>query len=252
MDDIIDYVVKRAKYIAVIAIYFIFMFTNILAYPLRKIMVEIIEIFGFNIEKQQFYAMFNFIFFAIFTIIFIIILRKDLKNDLVKTKETAFTNDDTSLEGTNFFLKVVLTYSLYIVIGMFVSLILSILPITMESSQNQEVIEEITTGGSSISISMILTVVFLGPFVEEVVFRLAIFKIVPHVVPAVLLSTFIFAGIHIDFGSEPFYLILAYIPAGVALSLSYYFSKNIFVTIATHMGMNALAITIIILPTLLQ
>ncbi len=256
MNNIIDknigIIEKRAKYIAIISMYFIFMFTEVISYPIAKILIKTIDIFDINVEKEQINAMFQFLFFTVLTITFIIMSRKDLKEDFAKTKATAFSHDDNSIEGINFFLKVIFTYAIYMVIGMIVAIVLTLLPITLESSQNQENIENITTGGSTIPISMILTIVFLGPFVEEIVFRLAIFKIVPHVVPAVLLSTFVFAGIHIDFGSEPFYLILSYIPAGVALSLSYYFSKNIFVTIATHVGMNAIAVMFMIIPALLQ
>ncbi len=252
IDNNIDNIEKRIKYIIIFALYFIFMFTNIIGYPLGKIMIEIIDMLDLEVEQQQFYAMFNFIFFAILTLIFILMLRRDLKDDLIKTKDNVLTHEDGNVENMNFFIQVLLTYSIYMLVSIIVAIIFTILPITQESSQNQDSIVEITTGGSSISISMILTVVFLGPFVEEIVFRLTIFKVIPHIIPAILLSSLIFAGIHIDFGSEPIYLILTYLPAGVALSLSYYYTKNIFVPIATHMGMNALAVMIMVIPTLFQ
>ncbi len=242
MDNFLEHIKNRSKYIAIIAIYFIFMLTPILSIPLRELMYIVLDVFNLEVEKEQFIAMFQLIFFATLTIIFIVMLLKELKDDAIKTKKTLTTNNEDSFETMNYFINVGMTYMLYILVAFIVSLIFMILPITQESSNNQDIIEGITTGGEVVPISMILAIVFFGPFVEEIVFRLALFKVVPHVVPAVLLSTFVFAGIHIDFGNEPFYLILSYIPAGVALSLSYYYSKNIFVTIGTHTIMNGLAV----------
>ncbi len=246
MVKLINTLIERGKYILIIAIYFVSLFTVLLVKPIAKFILEIVDIFDYTIDEQQFRSMYNFGLFLVLTVIFVLLLRKELTEDFKKTAKSSFTHDEDSIDGINFFAKIAATYILYILIIYVVSIIFLIFPITQESSQNQDGIVDMATGGSKTPITLILSVVLLGPFVEEIVFRLAIFKTVRHVIPAMLLSTFIFAGIHINFFVEPFYLVLTYVPAGFALSLSYYYTDNIFVTIVTHMFMNGLAMTMML------
>ncbi len=166
MDNLKDFFVDRWKYFVIIATYFILMFTPILAYPLAKSLVFVIDTLNINITNEQLNGTFQFIFFMMLTVTFVVLIFKDLKEDLFKTGRESITFDE-SRPGFNFFLQMLFTYIAYMLIAIIVGIIISMLSVTLESSQNQEAIESITTGGDIIPISMILTIVFLGPLLRN-------------------------------------------------------------------------------------
>lgn len=88
-----------------------------------------------------------------------------------------------------------------------------------------------------------LTVIFIAPFSEEVIFRLAFRDIIPKNLLYILISGIIFGGLHvigsINTGYELLYLI-PYCSLGIAFSKMYQESNNVFVSYVIHVLHNAL------------
>jgi membrane protease YdiL (CAAX protease family) len=95
---------------------------------------------------------------------------------------------------------------------------------------------------------MLVTVVIIGPIVEELVFRKLFFGLIPNVWIALATSTIVFTLIHLstEMASGDWKRILlaslGYLPGGIGLGLIYIkYKKNIFVPIIAHMLVNLLA-----------
>ena len=114
-----------------------------------------------------------------------------------------------------------------------------------ENSQNQEVLNNLVTASLFDRVSLVIFTVIFAPFVEELVFRRAIFGFFEKVnIPlAILISGLSFGFIHVLSGD--YIQLIIYGSLGVALAYTYYRSnKNIMAVIAIHMVYN-LVITII-------
>ena len=120
------------------------------------------------------------------------------------------------------------------------------------SSTNQELIEEVFNHKSLAALMLIETVIF-APFVEEMVFRKAIFNVFknkPLWIP-ILISSFAFSIIHMaatDFGWKWVVLYIPYLTCGFMFAGIYKLSgENIYVTMFVHMINNLMACLLIIL-----
>ena len=109
------------------------------------------------------------------------------------------------------------------------------------TSQNQEAIESMMSQWYNIIMVGIFSVIFV-PFVEELVFRKAIYGIFYRKwgnVAAILLNSFIFAAIHMTSEITNFAGYLPYFLMGTVISFAYFYSgKLIMVPILIHMFWN--------------
>lgn len=131
--------------------------------------------------------------------------------------------------------------------------------IQLGDSANQQAIVEMLKGDALLF--MVITIVFLAPISEELIFRKSIFGLIKNEKIAYVVSSLVFAFIHITeeaFGIfsgniglgfyKLFYNFIGYIIPALALGLIYITSKkNIYVTILTHMLWNTLSIVLIFL-----
>lgn len=114
-----------------------------------------------------------------------------------------------------------------------------------------DAVNEITINriaASSGYIWMFLAAVIFGPIVEELVFRKAIFGLIPNNIVAVIVSSLVFGLIHVDTEllTGDFMLIfttgIRYVAAGLAFGTSYViYKKNIFIPTFAHMINNLLS-----------
>ena len=96
-------------------------------------------------------------------------------------------------------------------------------------------------------IFMFLSSAIFAPFVEEIVFRKAIFSFFKNDWLALLTSTLAFALIHV-IASLDFIHIFPYLAAGFIFSLAYILSKrNIWVTIIAHSLINLISFIVLVL-----
>ncbi|NLD26178.1 MAG: CPBP family intramembrane metalloprotease [Acholeplasmataceae bacterium] len=114
------------------------------------------------------------------------------------------------------------------------------------SSENQEMIESALE--SNTSILMLLTVLLLAPFIEEILFRKLLFGVVEekiHLKPifAIIISALFFSALH---ALDIFYF--QYLPLALVLCVSYYLSKNnIFVPMLIHLINNSTVLLYLII-----
>ena len=105
------------------------------------------------------------------------------------------------------------------------------------------------------------TIIFFGPFLEEIVFRFGLRKAFHKEIPYALTSAFIFGGLHVLTALDEFTLVnllshikefLFIIPYG---SLGFYFAKayyetdNIFTSIVPHMLHNSFSVLLILITS---
>lgn len=190
---------------------------------------------------------FQFAGYIILLIVFPLLFFTIFKEDLEKFKKTPLKN----------VLIVVIGFILMYVLTIIVNQIFEYFNFPL-SSQNQDSIENVLK--SNLAPIVIITVVVLAPFVEEVIFRKMLFgtcettfRLKPIV--SVILSTLIFSLIHVSeevtnvfSGASPIYLvaILLYLPLSLILSLSYKLSNNnIFVVILIHLLNNLLSVLLV-------
>ena len=112
-------------------------------------------------------------------------------------------------------------------------------------SENQATIESLMTG--PYLIPMVLMTGLFAPIYEELIFRKSIFALIKKPWIAFIVSSILFAGIHVVSGGD-FILIFAYlIPSLVFGALYWYCDKNIYVTIAIHMLNNIISVIAVLL-----
>lgn len=114
----------------------------------------------------------------------------------------------------------------------------------VEVAQNQYIIEGMM---DSYPLIMAVTVVFFAPFIEEVVFRLAMMNLIKWPVAGILASSFIFGLMHVI--GDDFLNILPYMAMGIPLGLSYHRTKNIWYPIGIHFLQNLMGALMILLLT---
>lgn len=106
------------------------------------------------------------------------------------------------------------------------------------ASQNQQTAEALLTVSPAV---MALNVVILSPFVEEIVFRFAIFKLFGHRFRSVVISIVIFALAHVVMAGD-YLTILPYLFMGGVFAFSYYKTRTIWVPVIIHTIANGLAV----------
>lgn len=121
-----------------------------------------------------------------------------------------------------------------------------------QTSANQSTLENMINNGQSVIV--FITVLFIAPIVEELVYRKAIFSLLSKqkmIVP-LMVSSLAFALPHMLQGQENVWawiiLFIGYLVSGIVLGLIYHFShKNIYASIFAHMLNNLVAFLMIVL-----
>lgn len=110
-----------------------------------------------------------------------------------------------------------------------------------DQAENQAILEAQLNGPLFDRATLVLFAVLFAPFVEEMMFRLAGFRLLQKVtwIPpwgVIALTAIIFGSIHV-LGDNPIQVIY-YAGLGVVLGTIYHYSKNIIAPIAVHMVFN--------------
>jgi uncharacterized protein len=188
------------------------------------------------------FSLLNFSIYITLLPLLLIILKKDLTEDW-----------DSFKQIKPMWFQIIAVGYLYIVIGNFVAVYLqnffsNLLGILPTESVNQASIE--TALSSNGAIFMILAAVILGPVIEELIFRKAIFGLIKSDKIALAVSTFIFGAVHLlGEGSILVGLVngIAYFIMGLIFGYIYIKNdKNIFAPIAVHILSNLISIVLII------
>ncbi len=118
------------------------------------------------------------------------------------------------------------------------------------TSANQSSIESLLNITNPSTLIYVVCLVIIGPLVEELVFRKAIFNIVPNKKIAAIISCLLFGLLHtIDYDYSTLELIVITLPyffAGVAFSYVYIKTDNIVTSYILHAFLNLLAVILIL------
>ena len=179
-------------------------------------------------QEFRFISITNLALYLTLFLIFIYMLRSYLKEQLTYTKNNLHE-----------FIKITLIGLVGLFIAVYAtSMIMELLGVT-ENSENQEVLNGLVTAATFDKVALVIFSIFLAPFVEEIVFRRAIFGFLEKIsIPlAVIVSGLTFGFIHVLSGD--FIQLIIYGSLGLALAYIYYRSnKNIMTVTAIHMIYN--------------
>ena len=178
-----------------------------------------------NILIQVFAYIPLLIFFAIFLI-------RDFINDFI----------DFGKDTKKNFLKILMWFGILYAASYAISIVYQILNITGQSD-NESLLTLMMD--SDAKILFLITIVIIGPFVEEVLYRKLIFDTVEKTfklkpIFAIIISVLIFALIHVS-DAENIIYVFQYIAMAIPITLSYHLSKNnLFVSYGVHVCNNLL------------
>ncbi len=134
---------------------------------------------------------------------------------------------------------------LYFVVNFITNIVTNLLKIILKTgvtSENQNQIEAVMTSNFGGAIFMIISVVILGPLVEELIFRKSFFKLIPNKIAAIIVSSIIFGLLHtfsFDYTLTDLLIVtLPYAMSGVAFGYCYYKTENIYPCYILHAGLN--------------
>lgn len=192
---------------------------------------QYIPIFLFNIKKANIsISLLLNVFSNIIEFLFLLwFFRKDLQKDFSKFKKNIKSNLDIGFK--------------YWIVGLLLMMIsntLISLFIHNISSQNEVMVQKML---DSIPWIMFINTAFLGPFIEEMVFRRGFRLIIKNKWAFVLISGFVFGLMHVIFSFSNIYeflFVLSYAFVGCSYALSYYESDTIFTPITMHMLHNGI------------
>ncbi len=121
----------------------------------------------------------------------------------------------------------------------------------IDVAYNQQANETII---SNFPIYSIISIIICGPFIEEITFRLSFKEYIKNKYVFCIITTIIFAGIHVFNGLTSPMELLLFLPYGaLALAFSIILSKtdNIFTTVIIHTFHNSLAVMLIALTNII-
>ena len=121
----------------------------------------------------------------------------------------------------------------------------------LDTAYNQQVNELVI---STLPLYSIISIVVCGPFIEELTFRLSFKEHIKNKYLFYIITTFIFAGIHVFNGITSPIQLLFFIPYGaLALAFGIIVNKtdNIFTTVLIHTFHNSMAVVLLALSSLL-
>lgn len=194
------------------------------------------DVFSLDPANQLAYMLLNSItnltlYLSLIALVFIF-LHFELKVDFLKLKQTTpKTTFNRALE----------TLGMLYIAGIIGNLILLLLGVE-GTSGNQMVIELLLR--SPYAVLIIITAVFLGPFVEEAIFRVAGFSLFPKTVNpsiVILITALLFGFIHVA-ESQDYIMIIPYFFQGIALGHMYAKYNNFYIVFLGHALYNLVAI----------
>ena len=92
-----------------------------------------------------------------------------------------------------------------------------------------------------------LFIIIIGPIIEETLCRLLPYKFIKKAPVYIIVSAFVFAGLHVVEDPNPFIYIWAYVPDALYYGYRYYKTQDILVTISLHSFHNLVSVLIMIL-----
>ena len=229
---------KNKKWVPIV----IFILLLILMSYLPIIPLRLFKIDIGNFSKSML-VLYNFICDLGYMIIIFFFYRKDIIKDLKDLK--------------NNFAKIFDAAFKYYVVGLILMIVTNLLIGLFFSSANANNEEAVREYINLYPLYMLFSVSIYAPFVEEMLFRKAIYNcVLPYKQNIftkyiyVILSGLIFASLHVVGQSDKlvdYIYIIPYLSLGVAFALLYYKSKNIFSTIMMHSLHNTVTILLYIL-----
>lgn len=169
----------------------------------------------------------------ILVVVLTIIYRKTLKEDFKKLKDNFYSCMDCGIK-----------YWLLGLVTMMVSNILIMFIFTEAKAGNEEGVQNLIAGSGFISL---IAIGILGPIIEELTFRKAFHDVFKNKWLFVLISSFIFGGLHVVLTLNSLWdlvYIIPYCSLGVAFGLMYAKTANIYTSIIMHMFHNTAITTI--------
>lgn len=202
---------------------------------------------GDIIITDLFNQIINFVSYLVFAALLIYILMPSIKLDIPQLK--ALSKKEIATHSGIGVLWILAFGIVFNIISFMLYRIFDIIP---ETSMNQMMINRALKSPGAIFI--ILTAVFVGPIVEELVFRKSFFGLIKNPKIALTVSSVCFGLIHMTTeiiqGDILMVVIngIGYISGGLALGYIYMKeNKNIFIPIIAHMAYNLLSIVLSIL-----
>lgn len=93
----------------------------------------------------------------------------------------------------------------------------------------------------------ILMAIIIAPIIEELVFRYLPYRFISNKKVYIIISSIIFASLHVINDSNALYYIWCYLPNATYLGYRYYKTKDLSVTISIHIFNNALSLLPVII-----
>lgn len=193
--------------------------------------IDILRLLNINFSNwdNNDIVIFNFVMDLIILITSLIILFKYIKIDFIEF-----------IGKIKHYLKKSLKYwGITLLLSLIINSI--VLMVAKDEPINQQGIDELL---KTLPIISSIIICLIGPIVEELVFRLSLYKILnkyPKIF--ILVSGLIFGLMHLNSGDHILYL-LAYSMPGIILALTYTKTKNIFVPISIHIFNNTLSLIV--------
>ena len=187
----------------------------------------------FNKDEMFLSSTVNLIIYLIGIVLFVVYLKEYLLTDL----------NDVKLRNIKLGSSVILGYFVLILSNNVSASIMDVISQFIEiedTSLNQEAIVQLIKGGYLVP--MIITSVICAPFVEELIFRKAIFKLSKKPAIGIIASSFAFGLIHVINGGD-YIQSIPYIISGAAFGVIYIMNKeNIWPCILVHALSNLISI----------
>ncbi len=200
----------------------LFFFSSLL--QLIPIYIWKLDINNITNVQQLFLTMFSD---SILLLILIFLYRKTLKEDFQKLKGNFYQILDSGIK-----------YWLIGLVVMMASNIIISLFITQAQAGNEEGVQELIHSSSFLSI---ITVGILAPIIEELTFRKSFRDIFENKILFVLMSGFIFGGLHVILSLNSYwdlFYIIPYSSLGIAFGYMYAKTDNIYTSMMMHIFHN--------------
>lgn len=197
-----------------------------------------------TVHVINFLSLNNFLVYVLLTISLIIILKKDIINDLI-----IFNKENIKSTLIKLAITTVIFFTIYYTMSYLTALLSDL--VNINQSANQEFVELALEHSTFI---MVITTVLLGPICEELVFRKSFFGLLKNKKLALCLSSFTFAAIHLVSSLSLGYnvlqllvLLLPYLTAGFLFGIIYLKTNlNIYFVTIIHILTNLIAVIIIL------
>ena len=216
----------------------------VMFYGVSNLLAIILKDYAINNNKQLLCStIINVSVYLVLIVSCVVLLKKEIKTDFNTLNRT----DAMSV----FLICVIGIVCAYIgnYLGSFITMILG----GSDQSQNQQGIEQLLTSKYGLIIGF--TVIFIGPIVEELIFRKSIHDVLRSVkCPTwliLIVSSVLFGFIHV-LDNGDLIQVFPYILMGLTLGGVEIFSKNIYPSIFVHIFINAVSTAMVLYMLMLE